>query len=288
MRIKINNYLSLVKFSHTVFAMPFALIGYVYGISRSGIGFHLPLLIKVILCMVFARTAAMSFNRWADRKIDAQNDRTRVREIPSGVVSGKEALLLTAFSSLAFIVTAWFINPLCFYLSPAALLIILGYSYTKRFTWLCHLILGLGLSLAPIGAYLAVTGVFDLVPLLFSFAVLAWVGGFDIIYALQDEDFDRSRKLHSIPVLIGKKRALILSSVLHALSFLFLLYAGLESGSGNIYWAGLAIFSALLIYQHSIISPDNLKRVNMAFFTTNGIASIVFAAFVITEEILKW
>lgn len=155
--------------------------------------------------MIFARTAAMAFNRYIDRNIDAQNSRTAVREIPKGVVSPVAALTLVILSSVAFIITTYTINQICFYLSPVALIVVLGYSLTKRFTWLCHLILGIGLSLAPIGAYLAVTGKFDWLPLLFSFTVITWVSGFDIIYALQDEEFDRNLQLNSMPVAFGKK-----------------------------------------------------------------------------------
>ena len=235
--------------------------------------------------MVLARTSAMAFNRWADRAIDAKNARTKVREIPAGTISAGAALSLVILSSVLFVLTTYFINPICFYLSPVALLVVLGYSYTKRFTWLCHLVLGLGLSLAPIGAYLAITSRFDWLPLFFSFTVITWVSGFDIIYALQDDEFDKSEKLYSIPTFFGRKNALIFSSVLHFLSILFVVVAGIEGTFGNLYWVGAALFAALVIYQNTLIKPDDLSKVNLAFFTTNGIASIVFATFVVAASV---
>lgn len=279
----VSKYLSLVKFSHTVFAMPFALIGFFLAVQTTEADLEWSLLLKVVLCMVFARNAAMAFNRYMDRDIDGRNPRTAIREIPSGVVRSDSALVFVLMNCAAFIATAWAINPLCFYLSPVALTVVLGYSLTKRFTALCHLVLGLGLSLAPIGSWLAVTGRFDLLPLLFSFAVLFWVSGFDIIYALQDEEFDRANGLFSIPVWLGRKGALRLSEGLHAFTFMFLFGAGLIGPFSAIYWAGLTVFSGLLLYQHLIVKPDDLSRVNMAFFTTNGVASVVFACFVIAD-----
>lgn len=241
------------------------------------------LFILVILCMVFARSAAMAFNRYLDRKFDAKNPRTAIREIPSGIISEKNALAFTIISSLLFVVCTFFINRICFYLSPAALAVVLGYSYTKRFTPLCHLILGLGLSLAPIGAYLAVTGKFDLLPILFSLAVIFWVSGFDIIYALQDEEFDKSQQLYSIPAWLGKGKALRVSESLHLLSAAAVMYAGVYGKFGWLYWIGVAVFIGMLVYQHSIVKPTDLRKVNLAFMTANGIASVVFAIFVIAD-----
>jgi 4-hydroxybenzoate polyprenyltransferase len=280
---KISRYLSLVKFSHTVFALPFALIGFFLALSFNAVVFTWLLFVKVLLCMVFARTAAMAFNRYADREIDKQNERTASREIPAGIIKAQTALLLTIVSSALFIITCWFINPLCFYLSPIALLVTLGYSYSKRFTSLSHLILGLGLSLAPVGAYIAVTGKFHLLPIPLSIAVLSWVAGFDIIYALQDVDFDKKQKLFSIPAYMGVKTALRVSSVLHLLTVACLVWEGIYAGFHNFYWAGVGIFTALLIYQHSIVKPGDLSRVNLSFFTANGTASIVFCLFVLAE-----
>ena len=283
-----KSYLSLIKFSHTIFALPFALLGYFLGSQVKGDGWDGWLLLKVILCMVFARSAAMAFNRYADRDIDAKNPRTAIREIPAGIIKARSALLFILLNSAAFIFTTWWINPLCFWLSPVALLIILGYSLTKRFTAWCHLVLGLGLSLAPIGAFLAVTGYFHPLPIYYSLAIIFWVAGFDIIYALQDEEFDRAQQLNSIPALLGKQKALWLSTFFHLLTMLFVTLAAFQLAElfpnmGFLHWLGLAIFAALLVYQHSLVSPRDLSKVNLAFFTTNGMASIVFCLLIILD-----
>lgn len=330
---KVKSYLSLIKFSHTIFAMPFALIGFFVGLlqynyatsivpgwknkiftpsyqwnlgrtinwgwaegfsrdsllSKLVIGDIDPVWLTiqyftlVILCMIFARSAAMAFNRYLDRHIDAKNPRTAIREIPKGIVSANNALAFTIISCVLFLVTCFFINRICFYLSPVALLVVLGYSYTKRFTPLCHLILGVGLSLAPIGAYLAVTGKFDFLPILFSLAVIFWVSGFDIIYSLQDEEFDKSQKLYSMPAWLGKAKALRVSKFLHLLSAAAIIIAGTYGHFGWIYWIGVALFVLMLGYQHSLVKPNDLSKVNIAFMTANGIASVVFAVFVITD-----
>lgn len=277
-----KSYLSLIKFSHTIFALPFALIGYFLAIEYSTYTFDWILLLKVILCMVFARSAAMAFNRYIDRDIDKANERTaQAREIPNGTIKAKSALLFVIVNAALFVSTTYFINPICFYLSPVALFIILGYSLTKRFTALCHLVLGVGLSLAPIGAYLAVTGSFAWLPLYFSFAVLFWVAGFDMIYALQDEEFDKKMSLHSIPSKIGKSATLNLSIVFHVITALILLYAAYQSNGNLYFWTGCLIFIALLAYQHLLVKPNDLSKVNLVFFTTNGIASLIFSIFVI-------
>lgn len=282
-----KSYLSLIKFSHTVFALPFALIGFFLAVWKYGHTFSWQLFALVVLCMVFARSAAMAFNRYLDRDIDAKNPRTAIREIPSGIITPRNALVFTVISSGLFILSAWAINPLCFYLSPVALAVILGYSYTKRFTALCHLVLGLGLSLAPIGAWLAVTGAFHWLPILFSAVVLCWVSGFDIIYALQDDSFDRMNGLRSIPAMAGRKQALRISRMLHVLAAAIVATAGWAGGFGLLYWVGAAIFTALLIYQHRLVSVNDLSRVDLAFFTTNGIASVVFAGFVLADMLLS-
>ncbi len=303
---KVKNYLSLVKFSHTIFAMPFALIGFFLGLNHqyllslpdclyAGIpkpSFstistlahqHISTFVFVILCMIFARSAAMAFNRWLDKNFDAKNPRTAVREIPAGIINSKNALWFVVVCCLLFVVCCYFINNICFYLSPLALFVVLFYSYTKRFTALCHLVLGVGLSLAPIGAYLAVTGQFALLPILFSLTVLFWVSGFDIIYALQDEEFDKSNQLHSIPAALGRPKALMVSNILHVMSAACVISAGVYGNFGIWYWFGVAIFCGLLIYQHILVKPTDLSKVNMAFFTTNGIASVVFSIFVILD-----
>jgi len=283
-----KKYLSLVKFSHTIFALPFALVGYFLAVNEPNFGFDWKLLGLVILCMIFARNAAMSFNRYIDRNIDAKNPRTAIREIPAGILKANSVLIFIIVNSLLFIATTYFINSLCFYLSPVALLIVLGYSLTKRFTALCHVILGLGLSLAPIGAYLAVTGVFSIVPLLYGLAVLFWVAGFDIIYALQDLEFDMSQKLKSTPVWLGKRNALILSKMFHLLTALAMLYSAYLVGNlypslEFIHWLGVIIFISLLVYQHTLVKSNDLSKINLAFFTTNGVASIVFGSLFIAD-----
>ena len=285
----VKNYLSLVKFSHTIFAMPFALIGFFLALKTSLLSTSKPwwqLFILVLLCMIFARSAAMSFNRLLDKNFDALNPRTAIREIPNGIITEKNALIFVIINCILFIATTFFINPICFYLSPVALFVILFYSYTKRFTPLCHLVLGLGLSLAPIGAYLAVKGKFDLLPVLFSFTVLFWVSGFDIIYALQDEEFDKSNNLYSIPAVLGKSKALKVSELLHLLSLASVIAAGLYGHFTWVYWIGVVVFGGMLIYQHSIVKPNDLSKVNIAFMTANGIASVIFAIFVLLDLFL--
>lgn len=281
-----KNYLSLIKFSHTIFALPFAFIGFFLATKNNSIDWTT--FLYVVLCMIFARSAAMAFNRYIDRKIDKANQRTaKVREIPNGTISEKNAFIFVVLNCIFFIGTTYLINSICFYLSPIALFVILGYSYTKRFTALCHLILGLGLSLAPLGAYLAVNGSFDIVPILFSIVVLFWVSGFDIIYSLQDEEFDKKQKLHSIPVLLGIEKSLNLSKFLHLISVITLTFIGLNFEFDLFYWIGFSIFSALLFYQHSLVTANDLSKVNLAFFTTNGIASVIFGIFVICDILIK-
>ena len=288
----VKNYLSLVKFSHTIFAMPFALIGFVLGIKHMD-DLHTPeehrikKFLLVLLCMVTARSTAMAFNRYLDRHFDKLNPRTAIREIPAGIIKAEKALLFIIINASIFIAATFFINPICFYLSPVALFVILFYSYTKRFTYLCHLVLGVGLSLAPIGAYLAVTGSFALLPLLFSFAVIFWVSGFDVIYALQDIDFDKSQSLYSIPSYWGLNRALNIARVLHVFSAAFIIAAYFVGAFHFIYLGGMLVFIGMLLYQHSIVKPHDLSKVNIAFMTANGIASIVFSIFVITALVLE-
>lgn len=299
MQKQINNYLRLIAFSHTIFAMPFAMVGFFLGmrnrfsVSNTALdtrslqnAFSADLLQRLALvigCMVFARSAAMAFNRYLDRSFDARNPRTAGREIPAGLVSPGAALLFTIVNSVLFSICTFFINPLCFYLSPVALLVVLGYSYTKRFTMLCHVVLGLGLSLAPLGAFLAVTGQFAVLPVLFAVLVLCWVSGFDIIYSLQDEEFDRSQQLLSIPVWLGKQKALHLSRGLHFIGGVVVLLAGWWGGFNVLYWVGAAVFIAMLCYQHSLVKANDLRRVDRAFMTVNGIASVCFALFLIAD-----
>ena len=277
----VKNYLSLIKFSHTIFALPFAMVGFSLGTLAHGERLSWALLALVLVCMVSARSAAMAFNRYLDRDIDQKNPRTQIREIPAGIISPKSALTFVILSCFVFILATYFINSLCFMLSPVALLVVLGYSYTKRFTAFCHLVLGLGLGLAPVGAYLAVTGAFDVLPIYYGLAVLCWVSGFDVIYALQDEDFDKGQALHSIPVALGKTGALRLSIALHIGCAIFMTLAAMQLGRFDgifhtIHFVGLSIFLFLLSYQHTLVKPNDLSKVNMAFFTTNGIASCIY------------
>jgi 4-hydroxybenzoate polyprenyltransferase len=281
-----KNYLSLIKFSHTVFALPFAVIGYFLALEKTSNTFNLKLFLLMLICMVTARSAAMAFNRYIDRDIDIKNPRTKNREIPAGIVSANSALIFVILNSLLFITTTYFINTLCFYLSPVALLIVLSYSYMKRFTALCHFVLGLGLSLAPIGAYLVITGEFALTPIWFSITVLTWVSGFDIIYSLQDEEFDKSLSLHSVPAYMGVRNSLKLSSILHIISALFIIIPGIQENYGIWYWVGTSIYIAMLVYQHRLVKPNDLSKVNIAFMTTNGIASVVFATFYLINYFL--
>ncbi|MBL7827678.1 MAG: 4-hydroxybenzoate octaprenyltransferase [Saprospiraceae bacterium] len=276
-----KNYLSLIKFSHTIFAMPFALVGFTIAATTRPEGNIWLKLFLVVLCMVLARSAAMAFNRFLDRDIDAANDRTRMREIPSGVITPQSALTFVLLNCAGFVMATFFINKLCFLLSPIALAVVLGYSYTKRFTWLCHLVLGLGLALAPVGAYIAVAGSFDWIPILYGTAVLFWTAGFDVIYALQDESFDREHGLYSMPAFFGKSRALRISEWMHlGTSFFMVLGARMlfsaAPQTGWLLWIGTALFLGLLVYQHLLVKPNDLSRVNLAFFTTNGFASLIF------------
>lgn len=285
---QVKNFLSLIKFSHTVFALPFALVGFTLATLGSSDGLSWRLLLLVLLCMVFARSAAMAFNRWLDRDIDGRNPRTAIREIPAGLLTPGTVLIFVIVNSLLFVGTTWFINPMCFYLSPVALLVILGYSYTKRFTWLCHFVLGLGLSLAPVGAYLSVAGQFAWLPIQYGLIVLLWVSGFDIIYALQDAAFDKRESLQSVPSRMGIQRALRLSEILHIVAAILLVFTVLSQK--NMYpafgWLSILaalIFVGLLVYQHTLVKVNDLSRINLAFFTTNGVASIIFGSLLIID-----
>ena len=308
----IQNYLKLVKFAHTIFALPFALIGFTMGVlylNSQGLDIQiLKFLFIVLICMISARNAAMGFNRYLDRDIDAANPRTRDREIPKGTISAKSALLFVVFNSIIFIIAAAFLSKICFYLSPLALFILLIYSYIKRVSSLCHFVLGLALSIAPLGAFIALSsasGQLVIWGAIISLAtiVLLWVSSFDILYSLSDEDFDKKHNLNSIPVLLRRKRAMNLSLWLHLiiLPLLVLLYFQIFSQqspilaildpnnliiSKAIFIISCLIFAGLLIFQHCIISSTNLRRLNAAFFTTNGIASILFSIGVISSLII--
>ena len=272
---RIKSYLSLVKFSHTIFAMPFAITAFFMAIQENNFTFNWQVLGLVVLCMIFARNSAMAFNRYSDRIIDGQNPRTSNREIPAKTISAKNALIFTIINSVLFIAASALINTTTFILSPVALFILLAYSYTKRFTFLSHIFLGLALAIAPAGAYIAVTGSLSLSVVLLSSSVLFWTAGFDIIYALQDEKFDKENGLFSIPAAFGAKKALSISIVLHFYSFTLLIFWAIIMDAALLQWVGVFIFSVLLIYQHIIVKPSDISKVNLAFGTTNGIASTI-------------
>ena len=273
-----GKYLSLIKFSHTVFALPFALTGFTIAVVQPGQSFTWKILVAVVLCMVFARTSAMAFNRWLDRNIDATNPRTKNRELPAGKVKPVNAIILVILSSVLFVTTTYFINDLCFYLSPVALFVILFYSYTKRFTWLCHWVLGTGLALSPVGAYIAVTGAFALEPILLSFTVLFWVSGFDVLYSIQDEEFDKGKKLYSIPAILGKKNSLIIAAVSHLLSVSILLYLWFITEMKYFFIAGIIIYSVLLFFEHIEIHRKGDKAIAPAFFNYNSWAGVLLCS----------
>ena len=274
---RLQSYGKLIRFSHTVFALPFAMaaVALAWPAHPANPG----TLVWILVAMVGARSAAMGFNRLADRKFDALNPRTRAWELPQGKVKISEAVLLTALSSLAFIYAAYQLNPLCFALSPVALAVIFFYSLTKRFTWSSHLFLGLSLALAPLGAWLAVTGAPGgiaelLTPLLLGLAVLFWLAGFDVIYSFQDYEFDRSHGLYSIPVRFGVAWGLRLSGLFHALTVIFLALAGVSAGLGAIYWSGMAAVALILFWEHRLVKPDDFSRINRAFFDFNAYVSV--------------
>lgn len=267
--------------------MPFALVGFFMAIHLNAVSFDYIKLIYIILAMVFARNAAMGFNRYIDRNIDKENPRTMNREIPAGKIKPVSALVFVIINIILFFTVTWFINTLCFALSPVALIVVLGYSLTKRFTALCHLILGLGLSLSPIGAYLAITGSFNhWAPVILSLTVLFWTAGFDIIYALQDDKFDQQKNLHSIPQAIGRQKALNLSRFFHGLSAVLIVISGLLMIANWVYYSGTLVFILLLINQHRVIKINDLSKVNFAFFTLNGIASLIFGLFAVASLVL--
>jgi len=275
--------MSLVLFAHSIFALPFAIIGFFLAVTTTMFDFEWRLFVLMLVCMVTARNAAMAFNRYLDRDIDALNPRTAVRDIPAGRISATQALSFTVVNCVVFIAATYFINPMCLVLSPVALFVVLFYSYMKRISPLCHLVLGLGLGLAPVGAYLAVTGQFNIVPIFYGLAVLTWVSGFDIIYALQDEEFDREHNLYSIPSKLGGVKSLRISEGLHVLSFIFVLLPVMYIHVGVFYYIGVLLYGALLVYQHRIVSLTDLSRVDRAFMTTNGIASVIFAGFFLLD-----
>ena len=278
--------MGLVKFSHTIFAMPFALMAFVFALKTTDAQFSWILLLQVVGCMVFARNVAMGFNRWADHKIDGENPRTATREIPAGKISPKSAMTFVVINALLFIAVSSSINLLTAVLSPVALIVVIFYSYCKRFTSLAHLVLGLSLGIAPSAAYIAVTGTLTFAPCLISLLVLTWCGGFDIIYALQDLEFDRQRGLHSIPVRFGVRGALYISIALHAISIAALILFAINCPQGWLIWIGVALFSLCIIIEHILVTPTKQRSIAIAFGTLNGLASLTLATFTILQLII--
>ena len=282
---RIATYGRMIKFSHSIFAMPFALSAFFLATRREG--FHSETLLWVILAMVGARSAAMGFNRWLDAEIDALNPRTATRELPVGILSKSQVLAFVILSSALLVIAAWRLNPLCLALSPVALAIVFGYSWTKRFTMLSHFVLGLSLAIAPVGAWLAVRGHFELTPIPLGVAVLLWVGGFDILYSCQDVEFDREHLLHSIPARLGVPRALTLARTAHATAIASLLAVALVEPLHWAYFAGMAAIAALFIYEHSLVKADDLSKIDAAFFTVNGWIGVLYLLTVMTAGLLK-
>jgi len=264
----------MVKFSHTVFALPFALAS--AALAARGHGITLAQVAAILVAMAGARTAAMGFNRIIDRRLDAKNPRTAGRELPTGKVSVFSAALLTAISAAAFVAAAASLGRLCLALSPVVLALVLGYSFTKRFTWLCHLLLGLAIGIAPAGAWLAVRGDLAAPAIWLVIAVTTWIGGFDILYALSDRDFDRTAGIFSIPVRFGIPASLVISAALHLGTMLALIAVGHSAELGTIYFLGVAVVLAIFIYEHAIVRPSDLSRLDVAFFNLNGYVSLVY------------
>ncbi len=275
MKNKIKYYFSLVKFAHTVFALPFALLGFFMAIKIYEYDLDPKVLLFIILCMVFARNAAMAFNRYLDRHFDKLNKRTANREMPLNIISPKASVFFTIANVALFIFITYHINMLSFHLSPVAVFVILFYSYTKRFTNLSHFVLGLALSIAPVGAFIAVTGSFEISVIILAIIVLLWTAGFDIIYSLQDEEFDRKNKLFSIPARYGRKKAIIISRLVHLVCAGVCFIFGLLINGNFLFWTAFACFNGLLIYQHIIIKPNDISKAKN-FAMINGIASISF------------
>lgn len=280
---KISIYLRMIKFSHSIFALPFAFTSALIASSGSP---SLRQVIWIAVAMVGARSGAMGLNRIIDMKIDSANPRTSGREIPRGAISVREAGVFIAVSFAFLILAAYMLNPLCLKLSPFAVAVLFLYSFTKRFTWISHFVLGLSISAAPLGAWIAIRGSFDpeIIPL--GFTVVFWLAGFDVLYALQDIDFDKKYGLHSIPRRFGIRKALILSRFFHAISFSFLVFTGILFNLGAFYWAGMVVVACLFLYEHSLIKANDLSRLDMAFFNMNGYISVAVFLFTALDRVL--
>ena len=285
---RVARYASFVKLPHTVFALPFALVGVVLATDHAPL--TMAMLMWIVIAFTSARFAAMGFNRIVDRHIDARNPRTAARELPAGTMTLSEAVASVVCASLVFVLASWRLNTLCALLSPVALALVFAYSYTKRFTRWSHLVLGLGLAIAPVGGYLAVTGRWSdpwWMLCALALAVVTWSAGFDILYALQDVDFDRENALHSVPAAFGQERALVIARALHVGTVAFLAAAGIGSHAGRWYVAGVAAAASLLVYEHRLVSPNDLSKLDAAFFRMNGVISIVFLVFVIADHFAR-
>lgn len=290
---KIGDYLSFVKFSHTIFAMPFALLAFVYAVKSSpdiladaGPYWWVMLLVKVVLCMVFARNVAMGFNRWADRFIDAENPRTAMREIPAGKISSREAVWFVVINALLFIAVSAMINPLCGWLSPVALAVVMFYSYCKRFTSLAHIVLGISLGIAPVGATIAVCGEITVESIILALGVMCWSAGFDIIYALQDAEFDRERGLCSIPSRFSALTSLVISALLHVVSISMIVVYTLFQPQSWLAWLGCLLFTAILVMEHILVTPTRQRNIGIAFGTLNALASVAYGVAVILNLLI--
>lgn len=284
---KIGDYLRLVKFSHTIFAMPFALLSFTYAWLTAPHDAALwVVLLQVVACMVFARNVAMGFNRWADRKIDAENPRTANREIPAGVISSRGAVVFIIINALLFIATTLTINPLCAWLSPVALFVVMFYSYCKRFTALAHVVLGISLGIAPVGAYIAVTGTTVVECWLLAAVVTTWCAGFDIIYALQDAEFDRKRGLHSIPSHFSATTSLVISTLLHLASVGLLVWFALSQPQTWLLYVGCVLFAMILALEHFLVTPTKQRNIGIAFGTLNAMASMSLAVCLIANLLI--
>ena len=278
--------LDMIKFEHTIFALPFALISFLLAIRITPGGFNGVTLFWIVVAMVGARSAAMAFNRLVDADYDGQNPRTAKRHLPAGLLTRPQVTLFLLVAVVLFEIAAWRLNRLCLLLSPVALFAVLGYSYTKRFTALCHLFLGFAIGIAPIGAWIAVRGTLDIVPILLGAVVMCWIGGFDIIYALQDYDFDRESTLFSLPKAVGKSNALNISRLLHMVAVALLAAVGRLEHLHLLYFIGVVVVAGLILYEQSLVKPDDLSRVDMAFFTLNGWVSVSLFAFVLLDSLL--
>lgn len=276
-------YLKMIKFSHSVFALPFAFTSAI--LAASGIP-HFKQIFWIAVAMVGARSGAMGMNRIIDREIDAENPRTKQRELPAGKIKMRDAAIFVLISFAVLIFAAYNLNPLCFKLAPMAILIVIIYSYTKRFTWASHFVLGLAISSAPLGAWIAVKGTIDIEIIPLCIGVVFWLAGFDTLYALQDIEFDRSHRLYSIPQRFGIKKAIVFSRICHFITMCMLAITGVIFNLNFIYWIGMTVVTGLLLYEHSLVKPDDLSRLNMAFFNMNGYISITVFAFTLGALLL--